>query len=214
MKTQLILALLVIFSACAELPDFDFDAIDTQVVVTTFPPANLSALYSSSSDSATTAQNIQSAIANAQSTNLTPVRSIDSIFSRLPSTNELDQIILSADSLAILKTIQTLVSNDSIPCSQIVAYLLEMLGRMRAAIQKKQFAADQLMIIIDSARAEIARLQAELQRLEDERKELWLDEFRDQLREYVAQLEPLYKQFNEVESQIAPNEARVAGFHK
>lgn len=30
----------------------------------------------------------------------------------------------------------------------------------------------------------------------------------------VAELEPLYKQFNEVENQIAPNEARIAGFQK
>ena len=37
---------------------------------------------------------------------------------------------------------------------------------------------------------------------------------RAQLRDFIAQLEPLYQQFNEVESQIAPNEARVAGFEK
>lgn len=127
---------------------------------------------------------------------------------------EIDQIILSADSVAILKTIQTLVSNDSIPCEDIVAYLFEMLGRIRAAIEKKQFAADQLRIIIDAAEAEIARLNEEIARLEAERVDLWLDEYRDRLRELVAELEPLYKQFNEVESQIAPNEARVEGYKK
>ena len=89
-----------------------------------------------------------------------------------------------------------------------------MAGRIRAAIQKKQFAADQLRVIIDAARAEIARLEAEIQRLEGQRASLWLDEMRDQLRDFIAQLEPLYKQFNEVESQIAPNEAKVAGYEK
>ena len=54
---------------------------------------------------------------------------------------------------------QTLASDDSIPCSQIVDYLLELLGRIRVAIEKKQFAANQLKVIIDGALAEIARLE-------------------------------------------------------
>ena len=81
----------------------------------------------------------------------TPLRSIDSLFSRLPSSDELDELILSADSAAILKTVQTLASDDSIPCSQIVNYLLELIGRIRAAIQLKQFHADQVKVVIDGA---------------------------------------------------------------
>lgn len=214
MKTQILLAILVATAFCGTAATIDYSTIDTNVVVRTYPAADLSALYASSSSASSTAQNVNTAISNARSINQTPTRSIDSLFSRLPSTTELDQIINSADSVAILKTIQTLVSNDAIPCSQIVSYLLELLGRIRAAVQKKQFAADQLKIIIDGAKAEITRLQAEIDRLQNQRNDLWLDEMRAQLKDLVGQLEPLYKQYNEVQSQIAPNEARVAGFEK
>ena len=213
MKAQIILAILVASALCEGL-NYDNTDVDTNVEVQTFPSFDPNFLQRSTGNAQQTNANIQNAISNAQRTNLTPTRSIDSLFSRLPSTNELDEIILSADSIAILKTIQTLVSNDAIPCDQIVSYLLEMLGRIRAAIQKKQFAADQLRIIIDGAKAEIARIDAEIARLQQERKDLWLDELKAKLADLVAQLEPLYKQFNEVESQIAPNEARVAGYEK
>ena len=210
-----ILVALILATAVAGDYDLDYSQVDTNVAITTYEPADVNAfLNRNNNNAAQAAANIQAAIANAQSSAVTSTRSIDSIFSRLPSTNELDQVINSADSLAILKTIQTLVSNDAIPCGQIVSYLLEMSGRIRAAIQKKQFAADQLRVIIDAARAEIARLESEITRLENQRASLWLDEMRDQLKDFIAQLEPLYKQFNEVESQIAPNEARVAGFER
>jgi archaellum component FlaC len=159
-------------------------------------------------------QNAFNAIHNAQSNIVTSARSIDSLFSRLPSTHELDELILAADSIAILKTVQTLASDDSIPCSYIVDYLLEMLGRIRAAIEMKQFAIDQLIIIIEGAEAEIKRLQGEISRLEDEKKALWLEEIRDNLAKLAKELEQCYQEFNAIEAQIAPNEARVAGFEK
>lgn len=214
MKSFILIALIVA-SAVAGDYNIDYSKVDTNVAIKTFAPADLNAFISrNNNNAAQSAANIQAAITNAKSIAVTNTRSIDSIFSRLPSTNELDQIILSADSFAILKTIQTLVSNDAIPCGQIVSYLLEINGRIRTAIQKKQFAADQLRIIINAARAEIARLEAEIARLQGQRRNLWLDEMRNQLKDFIAQLEPLYRQFNEVESQIAPNEARVAGFEK
>ena len=89
-----------------------------------------------------------------------------------------------------------------------------MLGRIRTAIEKKQFLANQLQVIIDGALAEIARLEDEIDRLEDEKKALWLDELRSKLAKLVKELEACYQNFNAVESQIAPNEARVAGFQK
>ena len=58
--------------------------------------------------------------------------------------------------------------------------MLEVLGRIRAAIEKKQFAADQLKAIIDGANAEIARLEAEIAR-RDEIYSLWLDQFKSVL---------------------------------
>ena len=65
---------------------------------------------------------------------MSPLRSINSLFTRLPSLTELDSLIKQSDSVALLKTVQTLVNDDSIPCSESVSYLLEMLGRMRTAI--------------------------------------------------------------------------------
>ena len=69
-------------------------------------------------------------------------------------------------------------------------------------------------MIIDGALAEIARLEAEISRLEDERKALWLDELKEKLNNLIKELEQCYRDFNAVESQIAPNEARVAGYEK
>lgn len=78
-------------------------------------------------------------------------QSIDSLFLRLPSKAELDNLIIGADSVAILKTIQTVATDDSLSCDQRISYLLEILGRIRSAVEKKQFAADQLKVIIDGA---------------------------------------------------------------
>lgn len=85
---------------------------------------------------------------------------------RLPSSAELDRLILAADSVALLKTIQTVATDDSLTCDQRIAYLLEVIGRIRTAVEKKQFAVDQLNIIVTGANNEIARLTAEVNRLE------------------------------------------------
>ena len=113
-----------------------------------FPQADLDSLYRSSGSRKAAKKATFGAIYDAQETILTPTRSIDSLFLRLPSSNELDELILSADSVAILKTIQTVATDDSIPCDQRIAYLLEVLGRIKCAIAKKEFAADQLRVII------------------------------------------------------------------
>ena len=94
---------------------------------------------------------------------------------RLPSSAELDELILGADSVGILKTIQTVATDDSIPCQQRIAYLLELVGRIRTAIERKTFAADQLRVIINGARTEIARLQSEIAKLRQAITDLWLD---------------------------------------
>ena len=113
-------------------------------------------------------------------------------------------MILNADTVAILKAIQTVATNDSLTCDQRVAYLLEILGRIRTAIESKQFSADQLKVIIDGANAEIARLEKEIARLEDAIKNLWLEELRDELAKAVKSLEDLYRRFNSIEREIAP----------
>lgn len=89
--------------------------------------------------------------------------------------------MLTADAIVILKTIQTVATDDSIPCSEQVNYLLELLGKIKSAIEKKQFSADQLTIIIEAAEAEIKRLEKEIERLEEEKKSFWLSELRDKL---------------------------------
>ena len=88
--------------------------------------------------------------------------------------------------MAILKTIQTVATDDSLTCDQRIAYLLEVIGRIKAAVEKKQFAADQLKVIIDGANAEIKRLEGEIARLNDQIKNLWLDELHDSLANAVA----------------------------
>lgn len=180
-----------------------------------FPAADLQSLYQSTGNAKQTNRNVFHILENAERTaDLTATRSIDSLFLRLPSSAELDELILSADSVAILKTIQTVATDDSIPCDKRIAYLLEVLGRIRSAIEKKQFAADQLKVIIDGAKTEIARLNKEIDRLRQNITDLWLDELHEQLADAIARLEDVYSQFNHVEAQIAPNEAKVAGYEK
>lgn len=50
-------------------------------------------------------------INNANSNTATSTKSIDSLFTKLPSSAELDALVLSADSVAILKTVQTIGTN-------------------------------------------------------------------------------------------------------
>ena len=176
--------------------------------------ADLDELYRSSGRRKDAKRATFGAIRGAQESILTPTRSIDSLFLRLPSSHELDELILSADSVAILKTIQTVATDDSIPCDQRIAYLLEVLGRIRCAIEKKQFAANQIEVIIERALEEIKRLEDENRRLEDEKKALWLDELRDKLARLVKELEDVYNRFNAVEAEIPPREAQVAGYEK
>lgn len=74
-----------------------------------------------------------------------------------------------------------------------------MLGRIKAAVEKKQFHADQLKVIIDGARVEIDRIQVEIDRLELQIKNLFIDQLQKDLKAYLADLEDLYRRFNAVE---------------
>ena len=46
---------------------------------------------------------------------------------------------MTSDSVALLKLIQTVGLDNTIPCDQRIAYLLELHGRLRAAIEIKGF---------------------------------------------------------------------------
>ena len=135
--------------------------VDTPV----FPRVNIASIPASGTSASSYDQASSAAIRNAQSTIVTETRSIDSLFTRLPSTRELDRLILNADTVAILKTIQTVATNDSLTCDQRVAYLLEVLGRIKTAVESKQFSADQLKVIISGANDEILRLENEIKRI-------------------------------------------------
>lgn len=162
MKKQITLAMLGVASMAGDVIKYQTEGFGS-VNVPSYPRANLNSLYQSSTKTQETDQNELHTIANAQaSSGATSVRSIDSLFTRVPSSAELDELVNAADTVGLLKTIQSLVSNDSIPCGQALNYLLELLGRVRAAIQKKQFGADQVKTIIDAARIEIARLNKEI----------------------------------------------------
>ena len=215
MKKQLTFGMLTAYALAEGLKDYQVSQEYAATQIPDYPKADLFSLYASTTNTAATNRNQFNTIQGAErEADATSKRSIDALFSRVPSSYELDELINAADSVGILRTIQSLVSNDSIPCDQALAYLLELLGRIRAAIEKKQFGADQLKVIIEGAKVEIARLNKLIAGLEDDIKNLWLDELNDKLAGLIKDLEGYYNQFNHVESQIAPNEAKVAGYQK
>ena len=85
---------------------------------------------------------------------------------------------------------------------------------MKAAIQRKNLYADQLVSIIDGAKAEIARLQDEIARVQRDRDALGLPGLQTKVNDLVSKLQVLYNQINAVKAQIPPEEARVAGYEK
>lgn len=86
-----------------------------------------------------------------------------------------------------------------------------MLGRLKAAIEKKVFAGDQLKIVIDGAVSEITRLQALIDQNKATIAGLKIDDLKTKLTGLVSQLEGVYTEYNRVESQIPVLEAQVAG---
>ena len=175
MKTQILVGLLISVALAANLSTVDYSQVDTNVNIKNFPPYNANALSASSAATDATNQRQFDIIANAQKSLSIPTRSIDSLFSKLPTSAELDELVISADSVSILKTIQTLVTNDAIPCPIAFQYLLELLGRIKLSVQRKEFAVNQLQVIIDAANSEIARLQVEVDALENKKRNLWIE---------------------------------------
>ena len=82
---------------------------------------------------------------------------MNSIFLKLPTSEQLDEIILGADGYAILKTLQNTLQSD-LSCEQKYSYLADFLGRIQSAIEMKSFAMNQLKVIIETATQEILRL--------------------------------------------------------
>ena len=70
----------------------------------------------------------------------------------------------------------------------------------------------QLQVVIDAATAEIARLQKENDSLNAAKNALGLEALKAQLANLRDQLNKIYQQYNQVNSQIPPNEAKIAGY--
>lgn len=185
------------------------------VVVPSFPKADITKIsVIGSTNSQVTTSNIISTINNAKQELSTPVRSIESLFTRFPSKSELDKFADDGDTGAILKTLNVVASDDSVPCGTKISYLLELLGSVKNAIQRKNLLADQLASIIDGAKAEIARLQGEIDRIQKDRDALGIPSLETKVNDLISRLQVLYNQINAVKAQIPPEDARVQGFLK
>lgn len=176
-----------------------------------YPRADLAALSGASSSVVNNNIIANGVINNAYSNTITPTKSIDSLFSKLPTSAELDNLILSADSVALLRTIQGVGTNTTLPCDQRIAYLLELLGRLKAAVAKKSFAADQVKIVIDAALKEVARLQGLIDANNAAIDKLGLDSLKVRLNGLLADLQTAYVQYNKVSTQIPIIEAQING---
>jgi len=182
------------------------------IEVPTFPTANVLSLNGGSTSSTITSSNIANAIGNAQSQISTAVDSMAALFTRHPSSANLEKFANDGDTAAILTTLKGLAADDSVPCGTKVSYLLSLLGTVKGAIQRKTLAADQLTSIINGARAEIARLQDEIARTQKERDALRIPDIEARIADLVSRLQVLYNQINTVKAQVPPEEARIVGF--
>lgn len=182
------------------------------VTVPTFPTANVFTLTQGSTSSAVTSANIANSIGSAQSLISTPTDSFAALFTRHPSKANLEKFAADGDTAAILTTLKNLAADDSVPCGTKVSYLLELLGTVKGAIQRKNLAIDELTSIINGAKAEIARLQGEIARAQADRDALKIPDIEARIADLVARLQNLYNQINTVKAQIPPEQARIVGF--
>lgn len=120
-------------------------------------------------------------------------------------------LILTGDITAIIKLIQTVAMDNSVPCDKKIAYLLELLGRLRTAVEKKSKLSLKLKLVIQTSINEINKLQIQL---EDSRKalnQLGLDDLKNSSKRINKQLEDKYAAFNDVEGQIPVLQAQLMG---
>lgn len=81
---------------------------------------------------------------------------------------------------------------------------MDLLGAVKDAIRRKTLIADQLVNVIDGAKAEIARLTDEIYRLQRERDGLRIPDLDGRVNDLSAQLNNLNSQINAVRTQIGP----------
>jgi len=182
------------------------------IEVPVFPSANTLSLQGGSTSTVITANNAQSAITAGRIQNGIATDSMPALFVRHPSSAQQETFANTGDTAAILTTLKGLASDDSVPCGDKVQYLLQLQGIVKNAIARKNLAADQLAAIINSARAEIARLQDEIKRTQTERDNLRIPDIESRIADLVAKLNVLYNQITTIKNQIPPEQARIVGF--
>lgn len=177
-----------------------------------FPKADLGVISAASSN-VVNSNALQAGVINAALSNSSanPNLNLNKVFTKLPSVGEVNGLILSGDSVALLKLIQTVGVDNTIPCDQRIAYLLELNGRVKAAIEIKAFAADQLKIVIDTAVVEIDRLRQQINQNNADIDRLGLDALNTRLNGLLGDLQVAYANYNKIQSQIPVLEAQVAG---
>lgn len=188
------------------------DVFSGKVLNGNYPAADLGALNQASANlvnnNVVASGVINTAISNS---NVNPNLNLNNLFGKLPSTAEVDNLIITSDSVALLKLIQAVGADNTIPCDQRIAYLLELNGRLKAAIEIKGFAAVQLKIVIDTAVVEIGRLKEQIDRNNKDIDRLGLDALNIKLTGLLADLELAYANYNKLDTQIPVLEAQVAG---
>lgn len=180
-----------------------------------FPSADLGVIAASQLVGIDNNQVAGSVITNAISnSNSLATVNLNAIFSKLPTGPEVDNLILTGDSVALIKLIQTVGDNTNIPCDQRIAYLLELDGRLKAAIEIKAFGADQLKIVIDTAVAEIDRLQKQINKNNIDIEGLGVDVLTNRLNGLLVDLQTAYANYNRIDTQIPVLEAQINGSEK
>lgn len=125
-----------------------------QVLNNAYPKADIGGVVASSSNNVNNnvvaAGLINTVLSN---TNANANLNMNQLFTKLPSLGDIDSMILNADSVGLLKTVQVVGADNSIPCDQRIAFLLELDGRLKSAIEKKIFNSEQLKVVINSAQS-------------------------------------------------------------
>lgn len=181
----------------------------SNVQIPTFPTVNAGDLANLSvnggaNGSSSFSSSSSATIVQAKNELSTPVRSMNSLFTRFPSSTELANMVDAGDIGAISKTLQTVAGDDSVPCGTKISYLLDLLGAVKDAVRRKTLVADQLASVIDGAKAEITRLTEEIARVQRDRDAAQVPGLDARVNDLSAKLTTLYNQINAVRTQIGP----------
>lgn len=70
---------------------------------------------------------------------------MDSIFTKLPSEQDVQTIIFTADGVALTKLLQTIeIKGEEIPCDALAVYSDQIIGMIKVVLEKKSLTGSQL----------------------------------------------------------------------